>query len=379
MKNIVKVGLGAGLMYLLDPERGARRRARIREQAIHSTRKTSSLFYKASRDVSNRTHGMVAILRSFFSGDQMVDDSIIIARIRSKLGRYVSHPHAIEVTSSNGIVTLSGLVLEHEVGKLLLNIRRISGIKELKNSLKIHKQNDNIPSLQGGTPRLGEKLDIFQTNWAPATRVIAGCAGLGLFYFGTKKESRPSLLLRIFGVSIFLRSLTNLEFKKLFGLSRTRNAIGVQKILHIDAPVEKVYEFWSNFENFPSFMTDVREVRVHSNLQSHWTVAGPAGIPLHWEAAVTKAIPNQILAWKTLKGAGIPHSGMIAFDRAQAGGTRITLHLFYNPPGGALGHFAAHMLGADPKSKLDEALAQMKTLIEQGPSERQLRHFAVAG
>ena len=37
-----------------------------------------------------------------------------------------------------------------------------------------------------------------------------------------------------------------------------------------------------------------------------------------------------------------------------------------NPPGGALGHLAALLFGADPRSEMDEDLLRLKSLIEEG-------------
>ena len=56
---------------------------------------------------------------------------------------------------------------------------------------------------------------------------------------------------------------------------------------------------------------------------------------------------------------------MIRFESVP-GGTRVHVRLAYNPPGGALGHIAAMLFGADPKSAMDEDLIRIKSLIETG-------------
>jgi len=38
----------------------------------------------------------------------------------------------------------------------------------------------------------------------------------------------------------------------------------------------------------------------------------------------------------------------------------------YNPPGGALGHGLATLLGSDPKRAMDEDLVRFKSLLEAG-------------
>jgi uncharacterized membrane protein len=47
-------------------------------------------------------------------------------------------------------------------------------------------------------------------------------------------------------------------------------------------------------------------------------------------------------------------------------GTRIEVHMTYRPPGGVLGHALAHILGWDPKSRIDDDIVRMKSLLEDG-------------
>ena len=62
------------------------------------------------------------------------------------------------------------------------------------------------------------------------------------------------------GAAILARALTNREFKRLMGISAGRRAIDFHKIINVAAPEEKVFPFWSNYKNFPRFLTNVRDV-----------------------------------------------------------------------------------------------------------------------
>jgi uncharacterized membrane protein len=114
------------------------------------------------------------------------------------------------------------------------------------------------------------------------------------------------------------------------------------------------------------FMTNIQEVRATGEGRSHWKVKGPAGVPVEWDAIITEQIPNKLLAWKSVEGASIANAGIVRFDRSDDGTTRLEVKLSYNPPGGAMGHALAALLGADPKRQIDEDLVRMKTLIETG-------------
>jgi len=58
---VLALALGAGLMYLFDPELGARRRARLRTTLEDLARRTGAFLEDASRDVVGgaRTLGVV--------------------------------------------------------------------------------------------------------------------------------------------------------------------------------------------------------------------------------------------------------------------------------------------------------------------------------
>jgi uncharacterized membrane protein len=57
---------------------------------------------------------------------------------------------------------------------------------------------------------------------------------------------------------------------------------------------------------------------------------------------------------------------MIRFESVGDNETRVDIRLLYNPPGGVLGHLAALLFGADPKSAMDDDLMRFKSIIESG-------------
>jgi osmotically-inducible protein OsmY len=147
------LGIGTGLMFLLDPVQGKRRRALLRDKCVWAARKSSETFEGTARDLRNRTQGMIAEVQSRFSSEP-VDDAVLVDRVRAKLGHVVSHPRAIDVRTENGSVTLSGPILTAEVPKVLAGISRVAGVTEVVNNLEAHDEPGNHPALQGGWERL---------------------------------------------------------------------------------------------------------------------------------------------------------------------------------------------------------------------------------
>lgn len=354
-------GLGAGLMYLLDPERGDRRRALARDQVVRLMRVTGDAIEPTARDMANRARGLVAETTSLV-GSGEVSDAVLEQRVRSRVGRYVSHPGAIEVSADQGNVILRGPVLTHEVKRLISAVAATKGVKHMENQLDQHDQPGNIPGLQGGsTP---PALD--REHWPPATRFLAGTAGSGLVAWGARRRGLIGTLTSFLGLGMLARGISNIQLKRLFGIGAGRRAVTVQKTINVAVPVEQVFEFWSNFENFPRFMSHVREVRVLGSGRSHWTVDGPAGMPVSWDAVVTRHVPNKELAWRSEEGAIVGNAGIVHFTPDAKGGTQVNVRLTYNPPAGAIGHAVASFFGSDPKSLMDDDLMRFKSLIEVG-------------
>jgi hypothetical protein len=103
--------------------------------------------------------------------------------VRAQLGRFVSHPHAIEVAVSDGIVALRGPILMAEVPRLIAAIERVRGVREVVDALDAHAEAGDVPALQGGGPAPGTLSAIRQRTWSPTTRLLVGTAaatGFGL-------------------------------------------------------------------------------------------------------------------------------------------------------------------------------------------------------
>jgi uncharacterized membrane protein len=72
-----------------------------------------------------------------------------------------------------------------------------------------------------------------------------------------------------------------------------------------------------------------------------------------------------MIAWRTLRDQPVEHEGRLRFEET-AGGTRVHIQLMYRPPGGIVGHAIAHILGWDPKARMNDDLIRLKALLEEG-------------
>lgn len=351
------VGVGMGVMYLLDPELGNRRRKRMRDQTVHASRVSGRRLGKARRDLAHRAQGVVAEATAAVR-EQQVDDDVLIERVRARLGRLVSHPRAVHVEACDGCVTLSGPVLSPELNRLLAGVHAVRGVTGVQNALEVHADPENVPALQGGLSRRGRGAPLLG-HVPPGARLVFGIAGGLLMAAGVQRRNAATLPVAALAAAMLGRAMTA-DPRRL-----TRGRHVVTKTIHIGAPVHEVFGFWSRWENFPRFMSNLIEVHDLGNGRSHWVARGPGGVPVGWDAEVTRFEPGRRIAWRSARGSRVPNSGSVHF-MPEAGGTRVHIQLHYRPPAGMLGHALAKLFGADPRSEMDEDLLRLKRMIEDG-------------
>src|SRR2546421_12212300 len=76
----------------------------------------------------------------------------------------------------------------------------------------------------------------------------------------------------------------------------------IQKTIEVDAPVSKVYNQWTQFEEFPRFMEGVETVEQIDDTHLHW-IAKLGGAKREWDAQIDEQTPDQRIAWQSTTGA----------------------------------------------------------------------------
>jgi BON domain-containing protein len=129
-------GLGAGvaLMYFCDPDRGARRRALVRDKFIHWSHRLNDASRATTRDLGHRLQGAAARVRRSWE-EQLAPDEILVERVRSRVGRVITHPRAIDVMACDGVVTLCGPLSTRESEAAVAAVASTPGVVEVVNRL----------------------------------------------------------------------------------------------------------------------------------------------------------------------------------------------------------------------------------------------------
>jgi hypothetical protein len=200
------LAVGAGLMYILDPQQGRRRQALIRDKAIHMGKVKRQSFDVMKRDFSNRAQGIVQSVRGRIQTDHP-DDLLLVQRVRSAMGRFTSHSHAIEVVSNNCEVTLSGPVLANEVQDLIKCVQNVRGVERVYNNLEVHEVAQGVSSLQGGS------LRTQNDRLTPAECMVAVGTGAAMVLYGLGKRGPIGWLVGLGGTALISKGFRDTEHR----------------------------------------------------------------------------------------------------------------------------------------------------------------------
>jgi uncharacterized membrane protein len=362
---LTTLGVGAGLMYFMDPQHGTRRRTMVIDRANRFVNNIDVSIDTAVQDARNRARGVLSEMTARLS-DQDAPDWILEERIRSNLGRLAMHIGALDIRADGGRIYMTGPVLREEEDAIVKAALRTRGVHGVENQLRVVDNPQDIPALQGQPSHLRRaRPDWQQRNWSPATRLLSSVGGSLLTLYGLTRKGVAKPVLSTAGLVLTARGMTNLDTRSLLGMSTGENGIRVNKAINIFAPIDVVYQFWRNFENFPLFMNHVKEISVQNDV-SNWEVAGPVGSTVEFQSRITQDIPNDVIAWETLPDSQVRSAGFVRFDENRDGSTRVTVQMMYLPPAGVAGHAVAQLFGVDPRQAMHDDLIRLKTLLEEG-------------
>lgn len=149
--------------------------------------------------------------------------------------------------------------------------------------------------------------------------------------------------------------------------------INIEGSITVNRPLEELYQYWRDVTNLPGVLRDVQSVEMKPNGTSHWTVKGPGRMTVSWDAEIINDHPNELIAWRSVEGSRIEHSGSVHFRPAVAGqGTEVHLKMRYVPPGGIYGFGAAKVLNNITEQQLMEDLRGFKRMMETRTTPRDM-------
>lgn len=141
------------------------------------------------------------------------------------------------------------------------------------------------------------------------------------------------------------------------------DTISVRKTLCINAPVSTVFEFWTDFRNFPNFIWLVERVHILDDKRSRWVIKAPLGKQVEFDSQITELIEGRSIVWRSRHYA-FDSQGKITFIEND-GYTRVQVVFSYCIKLHWV-HKLAKMMNrlGFPSATFDEGLLRIKNQVE---------------
>ncbi|TDD80101.1 SRPBCC family protein [Actinomadura darangshiensis] len=117
----------------------------------------------------------------------------------------------------------------------------------------------------------------------------------------------------------------------IFGGGRRGKPTNIVEQTDVGAPRRLVYDQWTRFQDYPSFMKKVVSVDQASDEKLNWK-AKIFWSARTWEATITEQVPDEHIVWRS-KGAKGHVNGTVSFHELTPDLTRVLLVLDYHPAG----------------------------------------------
>ena len=142
-------GVGAGVMYFADPERGRRRRKVTADRSMGLIRQANRRMMRAERRTAAQLAGKAKEIRHFRDQpDDIANDQMLTDRILSTAFRDFEYPHhQVNINVEDRVAVLHGVLEEPEaINKLEEAVRKTPGVTRVESYLHL----PNTPAPQEG-------------------------------------------------------------------------------------------------------------------------------------------------------------------------------------------------------------------------------------
>lgn len=137
----------------------------------------------------------------------------------------------------------------------------------------------------------------------------------------------------------------------------------VTESIIIKGNVEDIFHMWTELENYPIWMHDIKSVKDMGDHTSYWTMReGPDNTLLTWDVKTTLLEENKRIGWRST-GGDIETSGQVTFTSLSHGETEITFTLHYAPPSDLDPKVVEELFG-NPDERLQRDLRNFMAYVE---------------
>jgi uncharacterized membrane protein len=148
-----------------------------------------------------------------------------------------------------------------------------------------------------------------------------------------------------------------------FAYARARGPARVEEAIEVAVPVTTAYNQWTQFEEFPSFMEGIEEVRQLDETHLHW-VASLGGRRRGWDAEISEQRPDERVVWHATSGKR--NTGVVTFHRLADDRSKVMVQMEFEPEG--LRETVGTIFGLD-RRRIKADLERFSQLLERRGAE----------
>lgn len=138
----------------------------------------------------------------------------------------------------------------------------------------------------------------------------------------------------------------------------------VIETVDVNVPISTAYNQWTQFEEFPHFLTYVESITQVTPTLTEWKVK-VGTVEKEFEANITEQHPDERVAWNST-GGEVDHAGVVTFHKLSDNETRVTVQLDWTAEG--LLEKLGAAIGVDNHA-IKKDLANFKEYIEARGAE----------
>jgi uncharacterized membrane protein len=208
-------------------------------------------------------------------------------------------------------------------------------------------------------------------------RLLSVAGGSALVAWGLYRRGLSGFAQAAVGAALLKRGFTGrCEVFTALGISTAEaddvaaaasRTLEIQEALTVDRAAGELYAAWREPTRVAGFMSHLQLVEHIDDRHVRWRYTGPLGLSLEWEVELVADVPGQLVAWRSVAGAAVRHSGEVRFRPAPSGrGTEVAITLHYAPRSGARGAGIGRLFGAGAELRIREDLRRFKRQAEAG-------------
>lgn len=347
----------AGVVYSLDASSGRQRRAQLADRPAGAARRGLLRLQAASRGLLHRAYGLSARLRG--TGQAA---SGVAERVRTRIGRVLSHPGAVQVSAdAQHIVRLSGAVLAWEHEPLRRAVAAVPGVRAIRDELRVYESAEQASALQAEPGAPPTEASATGSGGSAALRVLMALAAGSLRPGGSRRRGAQGAVAAAAGGALLLRSVA-------LPRSRTRRSarhtLEVCQTLHVRAPAQSVFAALRQIDRLVAPLPALRVLRHRADGATQWMARDSSGWRLDWTAVITELQPNRQIAWRTTADSSLTQWGMVWLDPIDAQQTQVHLYASLRSMPGRSGQLLRQLLGAGADGELNANLERLRRYLE---------------